>query len=324
MKITLDYIAEKSGVSKTTVSYILNNKQTSMGISESTREKVKKVMEDLNYFPDKTAVNLGRRNKRKTKILILTPWLNAANSQFMIEVSKAVENIKKVTEADYKMYIAGELEELIVNKKNSAYDYFVVIGTNRKDDEFLKSYPEKNKILLLNRKIDGYAYVSCDNFKGGELIAAHCLKSRYYERYVILTNKKVSQAIEEREKGITEYFIKNNHKKPQVEYINDWNENELLALLENHGRNKVLFFTLQDTNALMLSSFIQKNKIGIPDEIGITGYDNDPITAIVYPSITTIDSKNYEMTKKAFEKILNKEHEPSLITPELVIRKTTI
>lgn len=324
MKITLDYIAEKSGVSKTTVSYILNNKQTSMGISESTREKVKKVMEELKYFPDKTAVALGKRNKRKTKVLILTPWLNTANSQFMINVSKAVEGVKKVTEADYRMYIAGELEELIVNRKNSAYDYFVVIGTSRKDDDFLRDYPEKNRILLLNRKIDGYTYVSCDNFTGGGLIAEHCLRSSYYERYVILTNKKVSQALEEREKGIADYFIRNNHRKPQLEYLNDWSDNDFAGLLENYGRNKVLFFTLQDNHAVRLSSFMQKNKISIPDCAGITGYDNDPITAIVYPSITTIDSKNFEMAEKAFEKILNKEQGPSLITPELVVRKTTI
>jgi LacI family transcriptional regulator len=324
MKITLDHIAERSGVSKTTVSYILNNKQTSMGISENTREKVKGVIEELNYFPDEAAVALGRRNKKKIKILILTPWLNGVNSQFMIEVSRAAENIKKITEVDYKMYVSGEIEELITNKKFSSYDYFVVIGTNRKDDEFLAGYPDKGRVLLLNRKIEGFTYVSGDNFKGGELIAEHCLKSSHYEQYAIISNKKSSQVIEERQRGITEYFINNKYKKPQLIFLNDWNEENLLETISAFGKSKVLFFTLQDANAVIMSSVLQKNKFKIPSDYGITGYDNDPITSIVYPSITTVDAKYYDMAKLVFDKILNKKKEPSLIIPELVIRETTI
>ncbi|OGV45802.1 MAG: hypothetical protein A2017_18035 [Lentisphaerae bacterium GWF2_44_16] len=324
MKITLDYIAEKSGVSKTTVSYILNNKQTSMGISENTREKVKKVIEELNYFPDKTAVTLGRRNKRKMKILILTPWLSDTNSQFMIEISRAAENVKKIAETDYKMYIPGELANLITDRKFSSYDYFMVIGTNKKDDDFLAKYQDKSKILLLNRKIEGFAYVSGNNFKGGELIAEYVLKSSYYEQYVIISNKKPSQAIEERQKGILEHFIKNNYRKPLLILIDNWDEVTFLETISIYRKSKTLFFTLQDANAVMLSSIFQKKGFKIPYDFGITGYDNDPITAILYPSITTVDSKNYEMAKEAFDRILNNKKEPSLINPELVIRDTTI
>ena len=63
MKITMDDVARESGVSKATVSYVLNNRQSTFGISAKTAAKVLDTVKRLNYKVDQAAVLLSERQE---------------------------------------------------------------------------------------------------------------------------------------------------------------------------------------------------------------------------------------------------------------------
>ena len=58
MAITVKDVAKKAGVATSTVSRVINDHPS---ISESTKKKVRKVMDDLGYVPNMTARTLGKR-----------------------------------------------------------------------------------------------------------------------------------------------------------------------------------------------------------------------------------------------------------------------
>lgn len=335
MKVTLEDIARQSGVSKTTASFVLNNKQTSMGISDGTIERVRQVMEELNYKPNSAAVQLGRRKQRRAKILLLTPWLHQSNSQFMSEVTRAIEDAKISFKVDYEMYIPGELKKFFKPKAINNYKAVLIIGTSIKDDEFLLDVKRivKNKIFLLNRKIDCFCGISGSDYSGGQVIADYVFKTNYYKKFVIINLKNQSQVMNARSRGMADYFVKFVHRKPKYfETLNSTDEavfeKETHDILKRYGKDRVCLFTMQDRIAVRFMSQILRMGINVPEEIGITGYDNDPIASLVIPSITSMDSKIYKMARDVLEKIINSDENSQSqtleIMPELVIRESVM
>ena len=67
MSVTIKTIAEKAGVSKATVSYVINNKA---GVGEETRKKVLKIIDDLNYKPNSVARGLAGQSTEMIGLII--------------------------------------------------------------------------------------------------------------------------------------------------------------------------------------------------------------------------------------------------------------
>jgi transcriptional regulator, LacI family len=67
-KITIDYVAKKAGVSKTTISRFLNGRYEYM--SDATRENIKKVIEELNYRPNNLARSLKLNRSNLIGVLV--------------------------------------------------------------------------------------------------------------------------------------------------------------------------------------------------------------------------------------------------------------
>ena len=87
-KVTINDIARICGVSKATVSYVLNGKTTSMKISGATYREIIDTCTRLGYKPDKTAQALSALRKIPLQIVLLTPWLYAPHSDFMAQMNR--------------------------------------------------------------------------------------------------------------------------------------------------------------------------------------------------------------------------------------------
>ncbi len=72
MRLTISDVAKRAGVSKTTVSRILNNRPN---VEEKTRQNVLKVIEEANYVPNPIAVVFGKNNCNRVAHLIVDPFV---------------------------------------------------------------------------------------------------------------------------------------------------------------------------------------------------------------------------------------------------------
>jgi LacI family transcriptional regulator, galactose operon repressor len=328
MKTTLQDIALLSGVSKTTVSYVLNNRQTAMGISPQTIARVRSVIDEVNYKPNKAAVSLASQRKRKSRAIIVTPWLSSANSHFMTELARSFEEVQKVLTVEYMIYNKDNLQKTLSNfKRLGAYDAMLIIGTSEKDNLFLNTLDSelRKNIILLNRDVNGYTSVCTDDYAGGRLIASCVLKKKAYKKHVLVVPRKISQTVGKRLEGISSVFKELNIKL-DIFKCKEWNEKDFEDFTAKYGSDKTMIFTFQDIMAVRLISYLCEQGINVPEQIGVTGYDAIEMSRYVTPSLTTVDAKNYEISKKAVELLLKKRFSGSthLIKPKLIKRNSLI
>ncbi len=308
-KTTINDVALASGVSKATVSYVLNNKSSKIDLPIQTINRVLAVSKELDYRPNQVAVAFAKQRKRPLSILLLSPWLYMYYSNFMEQVNITLNKLSDEIELKmvYELYNCGKLSAAMRPAKFTKYDAVIIIGTSHEDDSFLIKNHEKYKnIILLNRIINGYTCVYSNDREITCSVADAIAQQQYYGNYVIVSGGNTSYVSNLRLEGYRE-GLKRNVSEIRIfeEHINDEKINVLEYinvgnLIDKYKNERTCYlFIRYNPAARFLTEAIRRNII-IPEEIGIVGYDNDSLINIfLTKKLTTIDSRITEMTRSA-------------------------
>jgi len=305
MKATIEIIARKCGVSKATVSYVLNNKKSSLGLSAQTIDKVLRVSRELNYRPDLVAVALAEKRNLPLSLLILTPWLYAQFSDFMAQVNAVMKDFAEDyrLKTVYEPYEIGELAKVLKSPRCAKFDAIMVIGTSEKDHQFLTRNREKLKnVVLLNRKVAGYPCASGNDRESAAELAERIIAAGYYEQFIICRAQPASCCEQERIGGFADALRKSGNIDPVFCSLEPAlpPEAQMMKLLAERDGKRTLYFLPQYYPAALLNEIAIRRSIRVPEEIGIAAYDNHSILKqFVKPALTTIDPKIREMAKEA-------------------------
>lgn len=323
-------IAKKAGVSKATVSMVLNKRDKS--ISEETKEKVLRLAEELNYIPNSLARGLSTKKTGTIGIIlpdITNPFFSsiaraiedAANSlgynvilcNTDNEIGKEVEYIKLLISkiVDGVIFIAGGESSSSVQMLKSNNIPFVLV------DRYIDNYKDEYGVYLLNEEgvIKGIEYLYKKGnrkivfVKGHENITVSNERLKGYKyamnKYGIYDENLIFKGNFNIEGGIkaTEAILSRLDKIDAIFYSND-----MMAL----GGMKVLL----------------RRGFRIPEDIRIMGFDNIDICGIFEPELTTIGQPIYKMGNEACKLLINIINEVDIkdkeiyFETELVIRGT--
>ena len=305
MKATIEQIAKRCGVSKATVSYVLNNKKSSLGLSAQTIDKVLKVSRELNYRPDLVAVALAEKKNLPLSLLILTPWLYAQFSDFMAQVNAVMKDFADEyrLKTVYELFETGSLAKILKSPRCAKFDAVLVIGTSEKDHEFLlRSRGKLKNVVLLNRKIAGYPCACGNDCEAAAELAERILAAGYYEQFIICNVEHPTYCEQERIRGFADALRKNAGIDPVFRTIEPAlpTEARMMRLLAERDGKRTIYFMTQYYPAAQLNEVASRRGIRVPEEIGIAAYDDHSLLReFVKPALTTIDPKIREMAGEA-------------------------
>lgn len=322
---TINDVAERAGVSVTTVSRVLNNRGY---ISDKTRKLVYQTMEELNYQPNDIARALLR--KQSNLIGLIVPNVS---HPFFAEFANAVE---------YYAYQQG-CKLLLCNSQLDPVkerDYIEMMKRNRVDGIIMGSHTlEVEEYLSLNypfvtidRRIGEFPYVASDNVRGGELAAKLLIRKGASKAAHICGNLSLDLLANQRTEGFQRIMNENGIKQITVETtMNVFDQSEyeriISKLLEEHPDVDGVFAT----SDIIAAYLIKKCRIlgkEIPRDIRVIGYDDVNAAAWLSPSITTIKQPIQEMGRLAVDLIRRQlegetvERE-NILPVELIERETT-
>lgn len=300
---TIRDIAERAGVTATTVSRVLNNRGY---ISEETRRKVNEVMREMNYQPNEIARVLSKKHTNTIGVIVphvthpffskLISSLEEAASErgYKILLCNSKEQPEKETEY-LNMFIANKVSGIVVCSKYIQKEKF-----------------KKLQIPIINFERDEEdeesVSIQCDNYQGGRLAAQHLIdkgcRSLLYFGGILENSTQVDKRAAGFGKVCKEAGVKSaEFRSPGLTYgFVDYEKYIEEGLEKNPGVDGI--FASGDLIAAKIIQVCQKRYRKIPDQIKLVGFDDVMLTELTVPTITTIHQPVEEMSKMSVDYII--------------------
>ncbi|WP_209659513.1 LacI family DNA-binding transcriptional regulator [Acetoanaerobium pronyense] len=332
---TIKDIAKEAGVSPATVSRVLNE-DIRLSVAEDTRKKIFEAADRLNY---KTVRQRNKRSKDRTKIGVIH-WYSQKEElgdPYYVSLSKGIEkecSIRKIeTKSIYKnqgMYPLSQLKSL---------DGIICIGKFAQEeiDEF-RSY-SKNIVFADYYPDDDRCDCVIVDFKKSMETIMNYLFSLGHRRIGYIGGKEYvgkdkSLIKDKRESGYKRYMegygIYNENDVYTGKYTTEEGYKLMKKAIEDSEKKlknmPTAFFVGSDSMAMGAMQALYENKISIPSDISIVGFNDIEASRYLIPPLTTVKVYTEFMGKTSvdllLERIVEKREIPKKVTipTKLVIR----
>lgn len=333
--ITIYDIAQKVALSSATVSRAL---QDHPAINKNTRKKIQEAAKELGYRHNTFASSL-----RKQKTHTIGVLLHELNSNFITSVLSGIEKI--TTEAGYDIIIAhsGESYEKEVANANNLFHKRVdgiiaSLSFTSKNLDHFQQFFEKNIPVIFFDRVDENSektHVIIDNYKCGYVATRHLLEQGC-KRIVLLTANLKRNVYAQRHRGYTDalYDANIDYNKDLV-LIKDLSEKSAIDAAHEILKMKPLpdgLFVTNDFKAAVCMQELKRHGIKVPEDIAIVGFNNDAISKIIDPQLTTINYPGQDMGEVAARNLINHLKGESnlsttnriIIKSELIVRESSV
>lgn len=343
MTPTLRDVAKQANVSTSTISRVLNNKTTSIPISEETRQRVLQAVQDVGYKPNMVARQLARKQSFSL-ICAIVPYSvpSVLSHPFYMMVLRGIADICQKQGYAITIYFTDTANPDLTAVAQD-YDRVleipadgIILATTRDNDQFIPRLQADNIPFvhigrLLNSSEPKSPCVDVDNYMGARLATEHLL-ARGYRLIATITGdlnmasgvdrlRGFQDALHEAGYSVPPEWIITGKFDPQSGYLG-------MKTLLAGTQKPTAVFAASDSSAIGVMQAVQEQGLSIPQDIAIVGYDDIPEAANTVPTLSTIRQSAATLGEKAAEILLgiieNRPQESSLILqPELVIREST-
>jgi len=323
-KVRIGDIAEKSGVSLTTVSRYFNKPEL---LSESTKKNIEATIKELNYSQDKLARMLVTGKSNLVGIILphfrfgfYTELLNQ-----LIEQGKA----KDYNFITYTSDSSKDSELALIDELASYRIKGLILLSHTLDSQDIEQLPMP--VIAIERTGGNFMQINNDNMTGGRLAAELLIKNKC-EVFIHINNDYIATWPSFKRIMGFEYSTKDYIHETIIDkvYYNPYSQeagiamnNLLKTLLEKYPNKKIGIFCSNDDIANLVLKHCIKNHISIPGTIELIGYDNSPISDhAVYP-ITSVAQNIPLMAQIAIDALDNYKAYESIVPAALIEKETT-
>ncbi|GAO42649.1 LacI family DNA-binding transcriptional regulator [Flavihumibacter petaseus] len=307
-EVTIYDIAEKLGLSAATVSRALKDNPA---INSNTKKKIRAAAEAMGYRSNRFASNLRKRTTNTIGVVV--PRLN---SNFMSTAISAME--KMASDAGYSLIIVQSLEspaKEIANIRtlfNSRVDgLMAALSSEQETDIDFRILTDRGIPVVFFDQVPSGSSQPCiiiDNAQAAHAITMHLI-GQGCKRIVHLTGNVKRFVYRERLSGYKMALLEAGIPFDE-ELVLHSDLTELSApdianrILEMDGRPDALFAANDMSAAACLTAFRERG-LSIPGDIAVAGFNNDPISRLMQPNITTINYPAYQIGATAATYLLN-------------------
>jgi DNA-binding LacI/PurR family transcriptional regulator len=335
-KTSIEDVAKSLGVSKTLVSLVINNKWKKFGISEQTRDRVMKKVEELNFKP-----NVAARGLRTGKSNIIALIVSDISNPFYSRIAHIIESLARNN--SYQLMICSSDED--TDKELNLVKYFIdshqadgiIISSSMDSSKVYKTVlPKDYPVVFIDRDlaINTASSVTVNNVKGAFEAVSLLIKngSRHPAIFTISPShiSTIAERLEGYKNALNESNITVNKsyiREIPFDDIKNAVYNNLNELL-NSQNNIDSLFVVNNNIAMACLEYFNEYNISIPGKLKFISFDDVNVFKFVNPSVTAVAQPIDEIAAVAYLKlasVINKENiEPvnKVLDTSLVIRKS--
>lgn len=302
---TIRDVAREAGVSVATVSRYINNNGY---VSENTINKIKQVMEELNYHPNEIARGLAR--KRTNTIALVIPDIT---NPFFPELVVSIEKIAK--EKGYRLILINSDEDSILSSAfwrslESRYTDGLILASFQFNDSVLKELNAKNiPFVRIDRAADKNSSdsIGIDNYKGARLAVSHLFEIGCRNIAHICGPLNFQPSLE-RIRGYKDELAEKGVTYPPIVLEGDFSlesGKSLTGKLISEHPDVDGIFLANDMMAIGSLKILKQLGKKVPEEIALIGFDGIKLVELVDPEISTIEQPIYDIGVVATSRLIN-------------------
>lgn len=312
-KISIDDVAKSLGVSKTLVSLVINNKSEQYGISEETKLKVQKKIQELNFQPNRAA-----RGLRTGKSNVIGVIVSDISNPFYSRIARVIED--NARKAGYHIMLCSsdedvdkELELINILKNSQQVDGLIVSSSQNSPQQLSPIAKSGFPTVFIDRSIDKLKCVSVgvDNRQGSADAVNQMIHNGLQKIGIFTISPSYISTIQDRLDGYKQ-ALKENHIKFDKQLVREIPfsdirnsvKKELKSLLAPPYRIDGLF-VVNNHIALACLEVFNELEIRVPHALAFISFDDVDVFRFYQPSITAVAQPVDEIGEVAFEELMS-------------------
>ena len=333
--VTIYDIAEKLNISVATVSRALKDDPV---VSKKTKKKIYEMVDKMGYRTNYYARNLRRQHTNTIGVIV-----HELKSSFITSVLAGIEKV--TTEAGYDLIITHSSESYVkeaANAKNLFHKrvdaLLASLAFDTKNLDHFQPFIDKGVPVMFFDRVEqdsSNSVVIIDNSRCGYLATQHLIEQGC-RRIAHITSSLQRNVYSQRFKGYRDALFDNGIS---------FDENLLFVkdLTEKAGIEAAMFilkldplpdgaFITNDFVAAVCMRTLKEHGVRIPEDIAVVGFNNDAISNLIEPALTTINYPGIDMGEIAARNLINhlqgigniQQTNTIIIRSDLIIRKSSL
>ena len=325
--VTIYDVAEALNISPSTVSRGLNDHPH---IHKDTKKKIRAAAKEMGYQQNKFASSL--RKRRTETIGMVVPRLN---SYFMATVIAGAE---KVTNKHGYGLIISQSQESAKQEVSCVSTLFdsrvdgIMISLafdTRNLDHFSKLLNKNIPVVFFDRVADchGCMSVIIDNYKAGYDATAHLI-GQGCKRIIHLGGNLFRNVYSERLRGYRQALHDNgidfNQKLVFISELTGQSGHEIIKKVLRQNLKPDGVFAANDTSAVAAMLELKAAGLSIPGDVAVAGFNNEPISQVINPNLTTVDYPAREIGEIAATALIEKLNNTQSVNYSTIVLKHSL
>lgn len=301
-RVTIHDVAQRAGVSVTTVSRVLNDRGY---ISAEMKEKVLKAIEELNYIPNEMARSFFSNQSKFIALIVPT-----TENPFFGELTFYIE--KALAKFGYHLFICNSLndsenEEKYLRLLNEKRVDGIIVGSHNVDISEYKNY--EDQIVSIERKLTkNIPMVQSDDYNGGRIATHELINQGCTNILCVIGDKNVETPANDRSIGYIDEVEKNSLNTNFLEIPFQIDLDEKHKIIKDIFQNNFNYdgvFAGDDVNAKLFMNVAKEMKYDIPGDIKIIGFDGTKSMRSLVPELSTVIQPIEQLANEAVNILLD-------------------
>jgi LacI family transcriptional regulator len=334
-EVTIYDLANALNVSAATISRGLQNNKR---ISKATRKKILDKAEEMGYRHNNFASSLRKQKSHTIGILV-----HELNSHFMTSVLAGIEQIS--TEAGYDLIIAHSSEKYSKEAANARNLFhkrvdglIASLSFETMDLDHFQPYFDKGIPVIFFDRVEEHTHmpkVIIDNYQCGYQATQHLIEQGC-KRIALVTANLNRNVYAQRYKGyrdaLSDHTIAHHEAFVLIKDLSEKCGREAaLEIMKMKPMPDGAFIT-NDFSAAVFMQTLKENGIRIPQDIAVVGFNNDAISKLVEPKLTTINYPGMEVGAIAASHLIAQlkgegkltHHHTIMVQSALIVRESSL
>ncbi len=331
--VSIRHVAAEAGVSVGTVSNVLNRPEH---VAEHTRDRVNAAIRELGFVRNESARQLRAGRSRMIGLVVL----DVANP-FFTDLARGVED--EVSKAGLAVILCNSDEQ-----EGKERRYLDLLEEHRVQGVLITPVGATATLERLRRRgtpvvlVDsralshGQCSVAVDDVLGGDLAVTHLVETGH-ERIAYISGPPAIRQVADRLEGALRALGRAGRRRDSLLVIEasalnvasgKWAGSKIIEMPAKTRPTAV--FCANDLIALGVLQEMTRNRVRVPEDISIVGYDDIEFAAAAAVPLTSVRQPRLELGRTAARLLLEEsdgtqghQHRQVIFEPELVSRRST-